>query len=83
MNGKMNSWLLLEHYIEYREAGILQIPDEVLIATKKRQEANDTIGEIKDRIVDSAGSFVKISKLYSIYREWAKIKHRMDLLEKK
>ena len=76
---KVSDWsnefmnLLLEHYVEYRQAGVLNAPDEVLEATKQRQEANDTIGEfIKDRIVECPGAYVKIQRLYSVYREWSK-----------
>jgi P4 family phage/plasmid primase-like protien len=67
------SYLFNHYYPEFKRLGAIREPSEVMMTTNSYRQENDHFFQyIKDRIIKSPNSVVKISELHNDFRFWHK-----------
>jgi P4 family phage/plasmid primase-like protien len=67
------SYLFSHYYSEFKRLGAIREPSEVMMTTNSYRQENDHFFQyIKDRIIKSSNSVVKISELHNDFRFWHK-----------
>ena len=67
------SYLFSHYYSEFKRLGAIREPSEVMMTTNSYRQENDHFFQyIKDRIIKSSNSVVKISELHHVFRFWHK-----------